>query len=282
MKGPTGVRALVFAKFESRSAILEEIAQYNRCLPTLLGPNTFASHADEITAGLGSKGALFYQLATGFDRSLFNLMEDDDAAAGAAVATLHEKIEPWLTARESTSIRIRDFRREVVPDSVLVEYQAELGDDNRAFEESDATVSTCYQHGDLHGANILVDSQGEPLMIDFGNLGPAPACLDPIVLELSVLFHPQGRKAISEWATAEMAEHWFDVDVWAAASPVPEFVRACREWASAAAASESELLCVAYRQALRQLKYPDTDKDVAIAIANSARTAALDASRGSN
>ena len=273
-----GVRALVFAKFDGRSAILREIEHYNRCLPTLLGPNTFASHADEITAGLGSNGAVFYQLLTGFDRSLFDLIADDDAVAGAAVAKLHQKVEPWLTAKENGSVRIRDFRREAVPDLVLVEYQAELGDDNRAFEESGAAVSTCYQHGDLHGANILVDSLGEPLMIDFGNLGPAPACLDPIVLELSLLFHPQGRETIGDWATAEIAEQWFDVERWAATSPVPEFVRACRSWASAAATSEFELICVAYREALRQLKYPDTRKDLAIAIANSARRAGLGAS----
>ncbi len=279
VKSRTGVRALVFAKFDSRSAILREIEQYNRCLPTLLGPTTFASHADEITAGLGSRGAVFYQLVTGFDRSLFNLIADDDAAAGAAVAKLHQKVEPWLNTKENSSVRIRDFRREVVPDSVLVDYQVELGDrDDGAFEGSGATVSTCYQHGDLHGANILVDSLGEPLMIDFGNLGAAPACLDPIVLELSLLFHPQGRGAIGDWATAETAEHWFDVERWAAASPVPEFVRACRSWASGAAASDLELLCVAYREALRQLKYADTRKDLAIAIANSACRAALGAS----
>lgn len=281
VKSQSGVRALVFAKFESRSAILAEIQQYNRCLPTRLGPATFASYADDITAGLGSKGALFYQLATGFDRSLFDLIEDDDAAAAAAVEKLYEKVGPWLTTRENASIRIHDFRNKVVKDKVLAGYQAELGDDNQTFEESEATVSICYQHGDLHGENVLVDSLGEPLMIDFGDLGPAPACLDPIVLELSLLFHPQGREAIGKWATAEVAKHWYDVETWAAASPVPNFVRACRKWASAAAASESELLCVAYRQALRQLNYSDTDKDVAIAIANSACTAALHALLGS-
>ena len=280
MKSGTSVRALVFAKFDSRSTILSEIEQY-RSLPTLLGPTTFASHADDITAGLGSKGVIFYQLATGFDRSLFDLVAEDDAVAGTAVAKLHQKVEPWLAGRENSSLRVREFRREIVSDSVLGQYQAELGDfDHRAFEDSSMAISMCYQHGDLHGANVLVDSLGEPLMIDFGNLGPAPACLDPIVLELSVLFHPQGREATGEWATAEMAEHWFDVERWAAASPVPEFVRACRSWASAAAANELELLCVAYREALRQLKYCDTEKDLAIAVANSARKAYLRASAG--
>ena len=269
--GPTGVTASVFTKFDRRSAIVSEHEQYNRCLPTLLGPTSFASHADQIIAGLGSNGAVFYQLATGFDRSLFGLIADNDEAAGLTVAKLHQKVDPWHAMRESSQRRIGDFRQEAVPDSVLTQYEDELGAlDYRAFEESMISVSACYQHGDLHGANVLVDSLGEPLMIDFGNLGLASACLDPIVLELSILFHPQGSGAIGEWATAEMAEHWCAVDTWARASPVPEFVRACRHWASAVAANELEWLCVAYREALRQLKYPDTRKDLAIAIAISA------------
>ena len=28
------------------------------------------------------------------------------------------------------------------------------------------------QHGDLHGLNILVDSRGEPVVIDYGELRP--------------------------------------------------------------------------------------------------------------
>ena len=283
VNGPTGARAVVFAKFDSRSAVLDEITKYEQCLPSLLGPNTFASFADKVTDGLGTKSGIFYQLATGFDRSLFDLMAEDDSKAGVAVAKLQQKVEPWLNMRAGGTSRIRDFRREAVLDSVLDAYMEAKSDfDHEAFEERSVTISKCFQHGDLHGANILVDLDGEPLMIDFGNLGSAPACLDPIVLELSILFHPDARKVIGEWATSDLASHWFDVERWAASSPVPEFIRACRNWASTAAGGELEMFSVAYCEALRQLKYDDTDKDLAVAIALSARRAGVIASQGLN
>ena len=43
-------------------------------------------------------------------------------------------------------------------------------------------------------------------------------------------------------------------------------MRACRAWAVEVAASEQEVLAVAYGYALRQLKYDDTDKVLARAV----------------
>ena len=47
----------------------------------------------------------------------------------------------------------------------------------------------CCVHGDLHGANVLARKDGECVIIDFGDVGDGPASLDPITLELSLLFH---------------------------------------------------------------------------------------------
>ena len=260
----------------NRQATLLEQKQYDQCLPAMLAPNTFASHVDKIAAGLGSKGAIFYQLAEGYDRDLFKLLGESDDRAGRAVSKLRKKVEPWLRTTEGQQREIGEMRRNAVPDEVLANYGADLGAlDHRLLDNSLAQMSMCYQHGDLHGANILVDLDDEPLLIDFGDLGLAPSCLDPIVLELSALFHPRGRSATGEWATPEMAEQWHDLDAWASASPIPEFIRSCRQWASAATENDSEWLCVAYIEALRQLKYQDTRKDLAVAIAKSAGEACL-------
>jgi hypothetical protein len=48
---------------------------------------------------------------------------------------------------------------------------------------------------------------------------------------------------------------------------VPRFIGACREWALEAAAGEEEMLASAYSYVLRQRKYPDTDVERSMALA---------------
>ena len=61
-------------------------------------------------------------------------------------------------------------------------YRDALGS-TECFEEIAQEIATSCQHGDLHGFNVLCDGLGNAVVIDFGNVGRAPSCIDPIVLE---------------------------------------------------------------------------------------------------
>jgi hypothetical protein len=126
------------------------------------------------------------------------------------------------------------------------------------------------QHRDLHGLNILVRNEQEQLLIDYAEVGPAPACLDPLILELSLLFHPACRDLCTNWPTVERGQHWADINAFLINCPFDSFLRACRTWAFDSGPGDKAVFATAYSYAVRQIKYSDTDHELAIAIAQAA------------
>jgi len=135
-----------------------------------------------------------------------------------------------------------------------------------ALEDEALNIDFALQHGDLHGENVLINPDAVPLLIDYGRVDRAPVATDPIVLELSFLFHPDSPFKESGWPTAEQARAWGDLDSYLEGCPSPEVIRACREWARRLA-PESVCFTLAYAYAVRQLRYSDTDHSLAVAIA---------------
>ncbi|MEL6981321.1 MAG: phosphotransferase, partial [Actinomycetota bacterium] len=48
------------------------------------------------------------------------------------------------------------------------------------------SFEACVVHGDLHGGNVLVTETGQPVLIDYRNMGRGPRMLDFVSLEVSV------------------------------------------------------------------------------------------------
>jgi Ser/Thr protein kinase RdoA (MazF antagonist) len=71
-------------------------------------------------------------------------------------------------------------------------------------------------HGDLHAGNVLMNVGNRPLLIDIGDVGLGASAIDPIMLELSPLFHPAGEKLRGEWPSAENIAGWPRIDAFAA------------------------------------------------------------------
>ena len=125
-------------------------------------------------------------------------------------------------------------------------------------------------HGDLHGLNVLVTPEGEPTLIDYGEVRRANAALDPVTLELSAVFHPAGEGQLGRWPTEAQCRNWADLDAYCQDSPIADFVRLCRAWAQAVMARESKLTATVYAYALRQAKYSNRSLPLAMAIAEGA------------
>jgi predicted NACHT family NTPase len=103
-----------------------------------------------------------------------------------------------------------------------------------------------------------------------GEVGFASASFDPVTLELTLLFHPMGRGIRSAWPSERQAREWSDLDKYLLHCPIPEFVRACREWAMAVCPGAREIYSNVSAYSVRQLKYLDTDHDLASALISSA------------
>ncbi|GMU40674.1 MAG: hypothetical protein AMXMBFR23_15400 [Chloroflexota bacterium] len=269
-------RGAAFVKLARSGAIQDERERYQHALPTYLAAGVYAPLADEITAGLGRSSANFYSLADGYDRDLFDLITQDPETAALVVRELESRLEPWLGTKQLEDVQLGALRARRISDADFEPFKdGRLPVSLSLVEERQFRFRCCNQHGDLHAGNVLVGPTDSPLLIDYGDVGMAAAGLDPLTLELSLLFHPKSPLRGTGWATAEQVGRWLDLDAYVADCPVAPVIVACREWAMRCADHE-QLCAVAYAHAARQLKYPDVDPSIAIAVLSSCVAALSD------
>lgn len=260
--------ASFFAKVGVRNKMQEERQNYHQYVSPLLGMGNYPALVREVEAGIGKREALFYQLADEYTKSLFDMLEVSESSAIALVEVLRSILAPWKELNERKVFRIRDLRTQRIDDSQFQQYRNALGS-TEGFESIDMELQTSCQHGDLHGFNVLCSESGNAVVIDFGNVGPAPSCLDPIILELSILFHSDSPFRSDLWPTDQQAKAWFNLEEYLHGCPIPGFIRKCREWAIEGG-EPTDLPPVVYAEAVRQLKYGDTNHDRALGVAHAA------------
>ena len=267
---------LVVAKIDLLPRVQEELEKYQRHVAPTLPIGMFAPLAGEVLHGCGRYGAAFYSLASIGYRNLFSLCESDILKAQASIENLRNVHSQWPGQISVSAVSVRDLRNAHLSDYDLAPWLDLLDRDAVEFAEGITLSLDCsVQHGDLHGLNLLVDDQQQPLIIDYGDVGLHPMSLDPITLEMSLVFHPESPD-LEGWPTVEQASQWFDLHEYAGDSPAFGVVEACRRW-STAIVSNRQLAAVAYAHALRQLRYDGTDKAVAVAIARAAMTVLMEA-----
>ena len=260
--------AWAFGKLGVSRRIEDERQRFLTVSPRLR-VGAYAPLVGTVQAGAGRLSALFYNLADDYPHSAFEWLHDDPNRADDFVQRLRSIVDDWQQSKSESERSIGDLRRAQISDSQLEPYLPKL--DRNLLERIEGrtlTVVESLQHGDLHGFNVLVRDDGQPILIDFGRTELASCCLDPIVLELSVLFHEQSPFREGSWPSVEQCDAWVDLETYISESPVGQLIRVLRAWASGVASDEA-LCATALCHALRQLKYADTNKDRAVAIARS-------------
>jgi len=267
------LRGRYFLKVADHQRIASELHSFQTYVPTLL-TDGFTPLSEVLMHGLRDRASISYTLADGFDRSLMQLAAQDSSLALTALARLREDIEPWRSVREQTPTKIVDLRGAGVDDATVVgaDGWSEL---NERYEASTVDVPFSVAHGDLHGGNVLVRTDGEPILIDFGDVGIHPVGRDPVTLELSVIFHPSSPLIGSGWPTVDLCRDYFQSGTFFADSPLRDFLVVVRDWAVEATRSLDLHAGLVYAHAMRQLKYPNTDHDLARALAEAAMRATL-------
>lgn len=253
----------VVIKLGALGRVINEADRYHTVeakMPVGLGAHVL----DVVQAGAGTRGALIYQLADEYTESLFGLLEKRSPVAAAATSRLADRMKAWVQDSPEAVQTLAQVRRHLITDEDVLEAGAELRDDR----DVEVSVRQTRAHGDLHGLNVLVNEQGEPTLIDYGEVMPANAALDPVTLELSVLYHPAMAGRLGGWPTLEQARLWKDLESYCAGCPVEDFVRACRGWAVEVSAGQAEILASAYAYSMRQVKYRDDASEMARHVAD--------------
>jgi len=212
--------------------------------------------------GAKSTGAVFYGLAAGHVFSFFDLSMTKPSVCHIAVEETANGLSAWRNGSMEVRKNVSDVRASLLTnerrEAIVKEFDLGWTDE---FEGRPVQVKWGCIHSDFHGENVLLTAEGKPAVIDYGDVGLGAASIDPISLELSALFHPNSPWRDHVWPSAEVAAAWGEIDVYVKDCPYPEFVRACRKWASQLAVGRREMAASAYAYLMRQFKYGETNKE---------------------
>jgi len=253
------------AKLSTHLDVRQERDRYDQHvarLPSTATPRKLAT----LEFGACKLAGVFFGLADGCDQSAFDIALDAPEQSVAVIQNVESATARWTDGVPQTRKSVGDIRQRLVSDEALDQIRETFNlcwmDE---FETREIQVRWACGHGDLHGCNVLV-SPTEVALIDYGDVGDGPASLDPVTLELSILFHPDAAGRVGVWPSTEQARRWGNLDDYLEGCPFSEFVRECRNWALRVAAGNREVAVSAYSYLVRQLKYDDTDKERALAL----------------
>lgn len=262
--------AAVFAKIARLDVTEDERSRYQEAA-LRLPAGSYAPLLETVDAGAGGYGGLFYGLADRHQDTLFGHVMQHPREAVTLLEDLRDVLRSWrVDEAESEDVLVTTLRRDRAPSSAFEPFVEALGADWHEWEQQRIPVRRALQHGDLHGANVLVGESAMPLLIDFGNVEELPSCFDPVVLELSLVFHPESPFRNLPWPSIEQCDRWDDVEFYTQDCPAADFIRTCREWALEAAATPASVYAVVYAEALRQLQFARSEADRALGIARAA------------
>jgi CheY-like chemotaxis protein len=209
--------------------------------------------------------AIAYQLADGCNRNIFDLVREQPADLAAAIVGITERRRPWIEAKSEQRMTISDIRRTVLKDEAATHLAEEYGLDwLDGFEARNVQVNWGCIHGDLHGENILLDEGSAPVFIDYGDVREGPLALDWMTLECSALFHPGAPAFDLDPCDRVTPSCWQNPSTYSSLPNLQAFFGLCRASAANEGLRHRELVAAAYSYVLRQLKYQDTDKGLAL------------------
>ncbi|MCJ2013922.1 phosphotransferase [Methylobacterium sp. J-076] len=264
-------RITAVGKIADVSEVDDEISRYDRDVVRLRA-GAFPQKVEVVRSGAKNSAGAFYRLLDGFNDSLFGLLERDSEKAAAAVDQVRQLMVPWTIAVPNSLRTVAQIRQRLLKDDKALELIETYGL-SWAKEMESKRIQTKWAclHGDLHGGNILVEGDGTPILIDFGDVGDGAAAIDPITLEFSILFHPKFQHIRREWPPEIVATRWPEVEGFIEGCPCANLIRSCRQWCHNVAAGDREVYASAYAYLLRQLKYQETDKKLILTLIESVR-----------
>lgn len=257
----------IIAKMGSQESIDTEHQNHNKYIQRLKNGVT-PRKIETVKYGAMKTGAVFYSLAADYNSHFFQLEKIDERLRN----NLQSLTEEWMAENES-SRSVKNVRRLLLGDQdakeIIRAFDLDWAED---FESNNVQTRWGCIHGDMHGRNILCNlSSNELNLIDYGDIMEGSCSLDPITLEFSFFFHPDGTET-GEWPKIEQAEQWFDQTVYLDGCPIDEVIKVCRDWLNMRSVADRDRAASAYAYFLRQLKYEDTDKPLALAFLKGART----------
>ena len=257
-------QVLCAGKLGPKHLIESELAAYHRHTKRL-GVGAYPNLYYSISTGVGQNGAIFYTLTDSDTASFFDRLNEKPHQSADTVQRVRNGLDRWSQAANADLVTIASIRQRLLSDedAHLLEKKFNLSS-LRSVEELEIQASQSCIHGDLHCGNVLVSSDGHAILIDFGDVDHGFTALDPIALELSLIFHPEAIKLGFHDRLVKNLQSWNNVESFADDEPLTPMVIACRNWAYDVGGGDQAVLASAYAYAMRQLKYETVDPKVTL------------------
>lgn len=221
--------------------------------------------------GAKFQSGVFYSLATQYPYSYFESSKNNFNNV-VIRKSIEDLTTNWQQSGYIEYTNIKSIRNQLVSDETITKLikEFDLGWISE-FEEIPIQINKGICHCDLHGENILINMVDNcATLIDYGDIKELSLTIDPLTLECSFLFHPNGIK--DNWSTIEDdIKNWNNVEKYVENSPIKEEILFCREWLNKLKYGNREVGATLYAYALRQLKYPETNKTIALELITVAR-----------
>lgn len=276
LSGSAVYRVMVFDKNGARiqNAVLKvgskqmvEIERNNLQLMDRLAAAATPRFLETLYFGAKDAAAIAYQLADGYEQNVFDLLDGYHVDLPRVLQGITNQRQNWVNATSERRTTVGDIRKLILSDESVEKIVKSYGLDwIGGFEAREVQVHWGCIHGDFHGENILLNEELVPVFIDYGDVKEGPTALDWMTLEYSALFHP-GAPAI-EGAVIDRIrpDKWGSVEEYCGIPSLKVFISECRKRAQDEGLYQRELVASAYSYVLRQLKYTDTDKGLAVAL----------------
>lgn len=257
-------------KIGSIKSIRDEDQRYEKHI-LRLNPEATPRKLALLEHGAKNQAGIFYGLAEGYTLNAFShkiLLDNCENL----VSSLKNLTARWRVDQQGRK-SIRDIRRHIISDDkaemIFTKFNLDWVQD---FENLTIQVHWGISHGDLHGFNVLTSENGTPTIIDYGDTNEGPNSLDPMTLEFSLFFHPDGPLCNSIWPSEEQAKKWYDLEFYLTDCPYPEFIKYCRNWVKDIAVGNREISAVSYAYLIRQLGYSDVNYERCLALLDGAKS----------
>lgn len=252
------------ARISNRTKIAKESKNFDLMVPAL-DIGTYPSKLLFIEYGAKSSAGIFYRLASDHTSNLSGLLLSDPVEATSVSEKLQQILSVWGDGCHTIRKTIAELRACLVSNDKAISAENNFGLGWRnEIEELTVSVKWGRTHGDLHGGNILISNDRSPILIDFGDLAERATSLDPCSILLSPFFHPDTAKLAAEIIDRAELIDTLDKLHCSCELPFAYFINSTLNWLRAECLfSERSIYASIYVYALKQLQYPDTNKNLA-------------------
>lgn len=261
-------RMHAIAKIDTLDRVNLEFNNYNKEV-TRLPTGNYPTAIAQLPSPSSSTSSIFYRLLDN-DELLSSVILSDSSRASNVVSNLSSSMECWHKSGDIRTVKIEKIRKILLSDDDLEKIVGKYPQLSwfKDLEDSKVVSRWGCSHVDLHGGNVFVHADNDPVLIDFADICEAPCALDPITLELSLFTHGPIYSKLN-WLPKAHNLPWYNVDVYTADSEYELFIKSCRSWSHSIAGGDADVMACAYSYLIRQLKYPDINHVVILDLLHS-------------